>query len=91
MTNFGKISKVITSLDGMFKRCFMEPAIQGWSLFDLNGHFVGVIMENGFALDDEYAHKDKVAVELSNRNVTIFDYKTYQAVELQDIIDEATS
>jgi len=87
--NFGKISKVIAALDGMFKKCFIEPALHGWSLFDVNGKFIAVITENGVALDFEYPHSEQIAIKLNNRGIMMFDYKTWQTVLLQDVIDEA--
>ncbi len=88
MMNFGKISKVFAALDGMFAKCSLEPALHGWSLFDINGKFVGMIAENGFALAFKYPHAEKISIELSHRGITMFDYETWQEVLLQDVIDQ---
>lgn len=70
---------------GMFQRCALEFAIDGFSVFDAHGVFVGMMCETGFAYSEEYEHRDKIIRELHSRDIPFWGYETGEEIKIAEI------
>lgn len=80
--------KNITKYEGMFQKCFMEPSLHGFSIFDSESKFVGKIINEGFAINSEYEHSKTITRELIDKKIAVFDYETFYEIKLESDIAE---
>ena len=80
--------KNITKYEGMFQKCFMEPTVHGFSVFDSDSEFVGEILDEGFAIETSYEYSEQIIVELIKRKIPVFDFNTFYEIKLESDIAE---
>ena len=80
--------KNITKYEGLFEKCFMEPGVHGFSIFDSGGEFIGEILNEGFAINSEYEHSKEITRQLVKKKIYVFDYETFYEVKLEADISE---
>ena len=80
--------KNITKYEGMFQRCFMEPSIHGFSVFDSEGEFIGEILDQGFAMESSYQYSEQITRELIKKKIPVFDYDTFYEIKAEKDITE---
>jgi hypothetical protein len=80
--------KNITKYDGMFEKCFMEPTIHGFSVFDINGTFVGEMLNEGFAIETTYQYSEEITRKLIKKGISVFDYDTFYEIKWEKEISE---
>jgi len=72
----------------MFEKCFMEPTIHGFSIFDTNSKFIGEILDEGFAIETGYQYSEEITRELIKRKIPVFDHDTFYEIRLEkDLAD----
>ena len=80
--------KNITKYEGLFTKCFMEPTLCGFSVFDSGGNFVGEVLDEGFAIHSEYEHSKEITRQLLDKKISVFDYETFYEIKLEADISE---
>ena len=80
--------KNITRYKGILDKCHLEPSIHGFSVFDKKSNFVGEILNEGFAVNGEYKHRDKLSAKLIQMGISVFDYETFYEVKNENDIAE---
>lgn len=85
MVKFGPDSKY----QGLFKKCYMEEGINGFSLFDENDCFVGFVRKEGFLVEGTYPYKDKITRMLRERGIDVYDYDAFYERQHAEELAEA--
>lgn len=80
--------KNVTKYDALFEKCFMEPTIHGFSVFDKSGNFTGEMLNEGFAIETSYEYADHITRELIKRKISVFDYDTFYEIKWEKEIAE---
>lgn len=78
--------KNITRYTGMFEKCFLEPSLSGFSVFDSQKRFVGEMLNEGFAVEDSYEYRDVIIRELTKKKIPVFGYDAYYDLKLEQNI-----
>lgn len=81
--------KNVTKYDGMFQKCHFEPTVYGFSIFDSKQRFIGEILDEGFAIETSYEYSDQIIIELTKREIKVFDHDTYYEIKWESDIAEA--
>lgn len=84
MIKFSAIQKY----KGMFQKCFMEPTIHGFSVFDTNNDFIGEILNEGFSINSEYEHSEMITRELVKKGINVFDFDTHEEIKHEQEIND---
>ena len=80
--------KNVTKYDVLFEKCFMEPTIHGFSVFDKYGNFIGEMLNEGFAIETSYEYAEHITRELIKRKISAFDYDTFYEIKWEKEIAE---
>lgn len=75
----------IARYKGVFDKCTLEYAIAGFSVFDQNGEFIGVINEDLFLYSETYEHKEAVLSKLKALDIPVYSYEKNHADKIEEI------
>lgn len=79
--------KTLWDYEGMFERCYLEPVRDGFSVFDANRDFIGIVYNHGFGFNPDYEHKDQVQIKLANKKINSFDLETFHAIAEEMLLE----
>ena len=84
MVKFSTLSKY----NGIFEKAYLEVGVKGFSVFDQNNVFIGFVRQEGFLINRDYPHKDKLTKILRKRDLEVFDYDMFYEQENEKEIAE---